>query len=121
ARAGSWAPSPSPTRARRGLTALGLAAEPPPAGRRRRGRLVGLPRARHPAPARLVIRLRARRGPLRPPLAPAVGAVAVSRPGALPSYDPFDPDRWWQDGKMALQVANEYGKLAASFLTFLAQ
>jgi hypothetical protein len=47
--------------------------------------------------------------------------VAVSRPGALPSYDPFDPDRWWQDGKMALQVANEYGKLAASFLTFLAQ
>ncbi|HEV8306240.1 MAG TPA: YdcF family protein [Methylomirabilota bacterium] len=36
-------------------------------------------------------------------------------------YDPFDPDRWWQDGKMALQVANEYGKLAASFLDFFAQ
>lgn len=34
-------------------------------------------------------------------------------------YDRFDPERWWQDDRMALSLASEYLKLAANALADL--
>lgn len=33
-------------------------------------------------------------------------------------YDPFDPERWWREDKLALIVVSEYLKLAANFLSY---